>query len=172
MSQATTCISQRLANPFVQRLAFAPCEILERMGMSQATTATSHQLANPSVQRLANPSAQRLANARYEHDGEDGYEPGYNSHHSRPCSEKGEYTCKAKARYYFLSLYEINWFYFSRNPQNLWFGMAGTVVIRQIIVSKEPRTVCQFFAGPLRNWQYSSVKCSFNFLSLYAQNRC
>ncbi len=123
-------------------------KMMERMGMSQATTATSHQLANPSVQRLANPSVQRLANpsvqrlanpsfqrlanARYEDDGKDGYEPGYNSHHSRPSSEKGENTCKEKGRHYFLNLYEINWFYFLRNPQNLWIGRAGTVMVSQI----------------------------------------
>ncbi len=46
-------------------------KMMERMGMSQATTATARRLANPSVQRLAN--------ARYEDDGEDGYEPGNNS---------------------------------------------------------------------------------------------
>ncbi len=112
-------------------------KMMERLRMSQATTVTSQRLANPSVprlanpsvQRLANPSVQRLANARYEDDGEDGYEPGYSSHHSRPCSEKGEYTCKEKDRHYFLSLYEINWFYFSRNLQNLWIGRAVTVGI-------------------------------------------
>jgi hypothetical protein len=43
-------------------------KMMDRIGMSQATTDT--------VQRLANPSVQRLANARYEDDGEDGYEPG------------------------------------------------------------------------------------------------
>jgi hypothetical protein len=115
-------------------------KMMERMDMSQATTATAQRLANPSVQRLANPSVQRLANpsvqrlanARYEDDGKDGYEPGYNCHHSRPCSEQSEYTCKEKARHYFLSLYEINWFYFSRNPQNLWIGRAGTVMVSQI----------------------------------------
>ncbi len=100
MSLAITALASGLPIHQFSGKPMLGMKIMERMGRSQATTVTA--------QRLANTSVQRLANARYEDDGEDGYEPGYNSHHSRPCSEKGEYTCKEKARHYFHSLHEIN----------------------------------------------------------------
>ncbi len=129
--------------------------------MSQAITATA--------QRLANPSVQRLANARYEDDGEDGYEPGYNCHHSRPSSEKGEYTCKEKARHYFLSLHEINWFYFSINPKNLLIGRAGTVMVSQIAVSKDPNTYVKFFSCPLET--YNTRQPYFPLISYHCMQK-